>query len=90
LYCNLEFWLWREIGGDALGGHGEAGRVQRGAHAFTRFGNRLIAETNHREDHIAIGDLHLHVDWARLDAFERNRRYSHDYGKPPSSSLEPA
>ena len=74
----------------AFGGHGEAGRIQRGAHAFTRFGNRLIAETNHREDHIAIGDLHLHVDWARPDAFERNRRYSDDHGKPPSSSLEPA
>ena len=74
----------REIDGDALGGHGEAGGIERGAHPFAQFGDGLVAKADHREDDVAIGDLHLHVDRARLDALERNRRNSDDHGKPPS------
>ena len=57
--------LWkiggREIDGDALGGHGEARGIERGAHSFARFSDRLVAEADNREDHIAIGDLYLHI-----------------------------
>ena len=72
----------REIDGDALGGHGEARRIQRGADSFARFSDRLVAETDHREDHVAIGDLHLHVHRPRLDALKRDRRNSDDHGTP--------
>ncbi len=72
----------REIDGDALGGHGKARGVQRRAHSFARFRDRLVAEADHRKDHVAIGDLHLHVHRPRLDAFKRNRRNSDDHGTP--------
>ena len=80
----------REIDGDALGRHGEARRIQRRADFFARFGDRFVAETDHREDHIAIGDLHLHVHRPRLDAFKRNRRNSDDHGHAPPSTLRRA
>ena len=48
------------------------------------FSDRLVAETDHREDHVAIGDLNLHVHRPRLDAFKRNRRDFDDHGKPRS------
>jgi hypothetical protein len=44
----------REIDGDALGRHGKARRIQRGADSFARFSDRLVAETDHREDHVAM------------------------------------
>jgi hypothetical protein len=72
----------REIDGDALGRHGEARRIQCGADSFARFSDRLVAETDHREDHVPIGDLHLHVHRPRLDAFKRNRRNSDDHSRP--------
>ena len=44
-------------------------------------------KVDHRKGHIAIGDLHLHVHRARLDAFERNRRDPDDHGKAPVFQL---
>ena len=64
----------RQIDGDALARQRQARGDQRGAHALARFGHRLVGEADDVEDDIAVGDLHLHVDGARLDALERHRR----------------
>ena len=59
-----------EIDGDAPRRQREAGGDERGAHPLARFGDRLVAEADDHEGDIAAGDLHLHVDRARLDALE--------------------
>ena len=80
----------REIDGDALGRHREARGVQRRAHPLARFRHRLVAEADDGEHHIAIGDLHLHVDRPSLDAFERDCRNPDDHGMNSFFSLSAA
>ena len=46
------------------------------------FRHRLVGQADDVEGGQAGRDLHLHVDGARLDAFERNGRDPLDHGEP--------
>jgi hypothetical protein len=62
----------REIDGDAAGRQSEPRSDQRRAHPFARLRNRLVGQADDGESRHAWRNLHLHVDRAHLDAFERN------------------
>ena len=68
--------LWqvggRQVDGDAAGRQREAGRHQRRSHAFLGLGDGLVGQADNVEGRQPGRDLHLHVDGARLDAFERH------------------
>ena len=63
----------RHVHGDAPRRQREPGGDQRGAHPLARLGHRLVGQADHVEGRQTGRDLHLHVDGARLDAFERHR-----------------
>ncbi len=72
----------REIDGDAPRRQRQAGGDQRGAHALARFRHRLVGQADDVEGGQAGRDLHLDIDGARLDAFERDGRDPLDHGCP--------
>ena len=74
-----------EVDGDALGRQREPGGDQRRAHPLARFGDRLVGEPDDHEGDVAGRDLHLHVDGARLDALEGDRRNARDHAGTPQS-----
>jgi hypothetical protein len=69
----------REVHGDALRRQREAGGDQRRAHPLARFPHRLVRQADDREHHVAGRELHLHVDEARLDPLESDRRDARDH-----------
>ena len=74
----------REIDGDAPRRQSEARGDQRRAHPLARFRDRLVGQAHDVEGQHAGRDLHLHVDRANLDAFERNRGDALDHVCPAS------
>ena len=65
-----------EIDGDALWREREADGVERAAHPLAALGHGLIRETDNGEGGEPRPDLDLHVDGARLDPLESDRRDS--------------
>ena len=74
----------RKIGGrhvdrDAPRRQRKPGSHQRGTNALARLRHRLVGQADHVESRQARRDLHLDIDGARLDAFERDRRNALDH-----------
>ena len=63
-----------EIDGDALRRQRQADGVQRAAHPLAAFRHGLVGEADNGEVRQPWADLHLHVDGARFDALESDRR----------------
>ena len=76
----------REIDGDAPRRQRETRGDQRGAHPLAQFGDRLVAEADDHERDVAAGDLHLDIDGASVDAFERHCRNARNHIAPARSS----
>ena len=62
-----------QIDRDAAGRQRQSGGDQRRAHPLARFRHGLVGQADDLERRHAGRDLHLHVDSACLDAFERHR-----------------
>ena len=73
----------REIDGDPPRRQGQPARHQRRTHPFAGLAHRLVGQPDEREFHVAVGNLHLNVDWPGLDALERQCRHTHDHGTLP-------
>ena len=68
-----------EINRDPLRRQAEPDRVQRTAHPLAAFGHGLVRQADDGEGGDARADLHLHVNAARLDALESDRRDSREH-----------
>src|SRR6185503_16384174 len=87
--------LWqiggREIDGDAIVRERKPDRVQRGAHAFARFADRLVGKADDVELAARRGtraDMHLHIDLARLHALEGHRvDVGETHSRPPCRTI---
>ena len=72
-----------EVDGDAPGGQGEARGGEGRAHPLARFRHRLVAKAHHAEAHLAVRNLHLHIDWPRLDALKCDCCDPYHHGQTP-------
>ncbi len=72
----------RHVDGDAPRREREPGGDQRGAHPLARFRHGLVGQADHVERRQPGRNLHLHVDGARLDAFECHGGYALDHANP--------
>ena len=74
---ELAAFLWqvggREVHRHVAVGHAEADRVQRVARALAAFRDRPVGQADDHERGLSRRDADLHLDWARLDADERER-----------------
>ena len=75
-----------EIDGDALGRQREPDGVQRAAHPLAAFRHGLVRESDNGEGGEPRPDLDLHVDGARLDPFESDRRDPREHRENPRPS----
>ena len=75
-----------EIDGDALGRQREPDGVQRPAHPLAAFRHGLVRESDNGEGGEPRPDLDLHVDGARLDALESDRRDPREHRENPRPS----
>ena len=72
-----------EIDGDALGRQRQPDGIQRAAHPLAALGHGLIREPDNGEAGEAGPDLDLHVDGARFDPFESDRRDPREHRRTP-------
>ncbi len=71
-----------EVDRDALGRQRQPRRDQRGTDALLALADRLVRQADEDEGDATRRDLDLHIDGARLDAFERYRRDPRHHSKP--------
>ena len=72
-----------EIDGDALGRQRQPDGIQCAAHPLAALGHGLIREPDNGEAREAGPDLDLHVDGARFDPFESDRRDPREHRRTP-------
>jgi hypothetical protein len=72
----------RHVHRDATRGKRKARCDQRGAHPLARFGHGLVGKAHDIERGQSGCNLHLHIDGARLNAFERDCRYPLNHAAP--------
>jgi hypothetical protein len=74
-----------EVDDDPLGRKRQADCGEGAPHPLAALGHRLVRQTDNSEIRSSAGDLHLHIDRARLDPFEGESRDPADHGHPPST-----
>ena len=75
-----------EIDGDALRRQRQTNGVQRAAHALAALGHGFIRQPDNGEGGEPGADLDLHVDSARFDPFESDRRDPREHRENPRPS----